>query len=139
MVIGLLLYVLTFALLSMAQFLKKNIFQKLILPVFFSTSKLKLLLFLCLRFIVSNFSFNFSLSVSVKLKYLPISNVILVRDQFVSANVAAGNKSFVNLLLFVCPFQCTDSFSQKANDTLCHRSSNTVSLVQRIITIFEKL
>ena len=138
MVIGLLLYVLTFALLSMAQFLKKNIFQKLILPVFFSTSKLKLLLFLYLRFIVSNFSFNFSLSVSVKLKYLPISNVILVRDQFVSANVASC-KSFVNLLLFVCPFQCTDSFSQKANDTLCHRSSNTVSLVQRIITIFEKL
>ena len=61
MIIGLLLYVLAFALLSMAQLLKKNIFQKLILPVFFSISKLKLLLFLCLRFAVNNFSFDFSL------------------------------------------------------------------------------
>ena len=61
MIIGLLLYVLAFVLLSMAQLLKKDIFQKLILPVFFSISKLKLLLFLCLQFTVNSFSFNFSL------------------------------------------------------------------------------
>ena len=39
MIIGLLLYGLAFVLLAMAQFLNKDIFQKLILPVFFSIRK----------------------------------------------------------------------------------------------------
>ena len=68
MIIGLLLYGAAFTMLAVAQFTKKNKFQKMILPFFVNISKLTLLLIFCDLFLVAIDKKFFSLFCSGQLE-----------------------------------------------------------------------
>ena len=82
LIIGLLLYVLAFVLLTMAQFLKNEMFQKLILPVFFSIGKIPFFMCLSLQFAIIIYNKFFNVLYFVKFENRPISNGFLVSDHF---------------------------------------------------------
>ena len=82
LIIGLLLYVLAFVLLTMAQFLKNEMFQKLILPLFFSIGKITFFMCLSLQFAIIIYNKFFNVLYFVKFENRPISNGFLVSYYF---------------------------------------------------------
>ena len=82
LIIGLLLYVLAFVLLTIAQFLKNEMFQKLILPVFFSIGKTTFFMCLSLQFAIIIYNKFFNVLCFAKFENRPISNGFLVSYHF---------------------------------------------------------